>query len=352
MDKTVYFSYIDEAGNTGSDLINKEQPFFVMVAVLVPEQQKRAMETYLKEKFEKTKEKEETEIKGKSWCKSPKKQYVIKELISELKDEGGKVFAVILEKKYMIAGRIVQTFFDGVDNHTNNNLWNNNQCVAILTANKIAESFNDEEFEEIGKSFREVSVDSFNFIIDRLLTIFKYPKEIEMLNASRKYIHEIVENFDGDIGLISPQVEDSANMTVFNAICEMIAGFCKANSAVSRLIFDNCSLCNQAFTKWIDLGKKRSIDEVEIWNSKLYGWSDRIGNFSIEDSKDETLLQIADAIASSINHALISIDKSKTYDFDTYMINYCKELLKEKYLFSVMSNRTNQRFFNVTINEK
>lgn len=348
MAKSKYVTFLDEAGNTGKDLTNDTQPFFVMSAIMIPEDKVNEFTSFLVNEFNRVKEKEETEIKGVKWCKAgAKKQGAIKNLIGKVDEGGGHAFVIVLEKHYMIAGRLVQTFFDGEENCTHCNLWNNDKGLAVYCANKILGSFTYQEMDEIGILFSKPTESNFIEIIKRLKNKLTGPIEQWMLDESLKYVGEIAETNVPSDGLIGNNVEDSPNITVFNAICEFVAKYCKDNNCQTDIIFDNCLLCNNSFKNWIENGQSRADDlEIKSWNATLYKWNDRIMSFTSEDSKDNKLLQIADVLSSSINHALITMQNGKTQSFDSYIISYMNNLLNKDRLWSVMSNNMNKQVFN------
>lgn len=336
-----YVTYIDEAGNTGDDIVTRSQPFFVMSTIMIPSSEVTSISDVLKHEFQQAKEKEETEIKGASWCKVGKKQNAIRNIIKAVQSHHGKIIVVILEKRFMIAGKLIQTFFDGEDNYTHCNLWNNDKQIAVYSANKVYSEFDDSTIENIGKLLNEPSEENFKIIICKLKQIFKEPLEEIMLNASEKYADEISKNYEPDGVMFNKSVEHSPTLTVFSAIFEMIAKQCKIDQSKTDLVFDNCILCNGAFAKWVEQGKSRRGDlPLPSWDAIIYSWKNRIDNFIHADSKQENLLQIADIVSSSINHAIISAMKGKLSEFDSEVIDFARQLLEEDHLWYVMSNKT------------
>lgn len=345
-----YTTFIDEAGNTGDDLINHQQPFFVMAALMVPVEYEQELTTFLSNEFNIAKEKEEAEIKGAKWCKGgKKKQNAIKNIISHINDIGCQVFVTVVEKHYMIAGNLIQTFFDGEDNYTHCNLWINDKELAIACANRIIDGLSTSDLDELGTLYSNPSHENYLSIIEKLRLIFKQPLEQIMLDESEKYVDEIVDlNRPHSVdNLFNDNIINTPNLTVFNAICEKIAGYCKSNNCQTDTVFDNCLLCNDTFKKWIEQCQRRTSDfKLGAWDAILYSWKDRILQFQVEDSKNKTLLQISDIIALSISHSLIAWQKNDMRDFDKYILSYTKDLLTNDNLWSVMSNKTNREVFS------
>lgn len=79
-----YITYIDEAGNTGDNLLDLHQPLFVLASVSVPADKLAQAKQIRDAHFLAVKEKEETEIKATKWYKAPKKQQAMLLLLQEL----------------------------------------------------------------------------------------------------------------------------------------------------------------------------------------------------------------------------------------------------------------------------
>lgn len=82
-------TYIDEAGQTGSDIMSTDQPIFVMAGVMLNTEQERVILKTLDEQFNSCKEATETEIKGSSWSKSAKKAIALQTIIEEIVRQTG-----------------------------------------------------------------------------------------------------------------------------------------------------------------------------------------------------------------------------------------------------------------------
>ena len=100
--------YFDESGNTGSNWIDAQQPYFVYGGWLIKDDKKKDAVSLLSECFSDSKA---AELKSKTiWDR--KKDKLI-DFINGMVDKVGAIpcFA-IADKKYMIAAKIVETFFD------------------------------------------------------------------------------------------------------------------------------------------------------------------------------------------------------------------------------------------------
>ena len=139
-----YKTYIDESGNTGSDLLNISQKIFCLSSVSIPSCQMENLKIYIQEKFESVKEKEEKEIKATKWIKSSKKNRVLQDIVRKMKSVGCDFSAVIIEKRYMLASLIVDNFLDGAYNDNEDYTWCNNKEEKIRAAQYFYDTLNDE----------------------------------------------------------------------------------------------------------------------------------------------------------------------------------------------------------------
>lgn len=102
--------YIDESGNTGTDWLNDQQPYFVYGGWLLPNQNKAGAENYLNSILSKQ---QGHELKSKNIFKRKDGMQIFFELFQVmLREFGAMPFFGITEKKFMIAAKIVETFFD------------------------------------------------------------------------------------------------------------------------------------------------------------------------------------------------------------------------------------------------
>lgn len=102
--------YIDESGNTGTNWDDKTQPYFVYGGWLVPDDRKEEAVNYLNGILASI---QGSELKAKSFLKGKSGTYRFYNLFKKLVIEFGFLpFFGVTDKKFMIAAKIVETFFD------------------------------------------------------------------------------------------------------------------------------------------------------------------------------------------------------------------------------------------------
>lgn len=102
--------YIDESGNTGTDWLNNEQPYFVYGGWLIMNKNKREVEKYLKSILSKQ---QGPELKSKNIFKKKNGTKIFFEIFNTMVQKFYAIpFFGITEKRFMVAAKIVETFFD------------------------------------------------------------------------------------------------------------------------------------------------------------------------------------------------------------------------------------------------
>jgi hypothetical protein len=102
--------YIDESGNTGTDWLNNQQPYFVYGGWLLKSHYKNDMEKYLKYIIS---NQQGSELKSKNLIKRKDGIKIFSEIFNKALEKFNAIpFFSITEKKFMVAAKIVETFFD------------------------------------------------------------------------------------------------------------------------------------------------------------------------------------------------------------------------------------------------
>ena len=101
--------YFDESGNTGANYLDDKQRYFVYGGWLISEEKESIIEQKILELFKLSKARELKSVNG-------IKQYKLNELFKMMYDNGAIPIFGVADKRYMIAAKIVETFFDHMYN--------------------------------------------------------------------------------------------------------------------------------------------------------------------------------------------------------------------------------------------
>lgn len=101
--------YFDESGNTGTNYLDERQPYFIYGGWLVEKDRECEICKGIKNIFQNSKAKE---LKAKKGIKYKQ----IKELLNMMFEMGAIPVFGVADKKYMIAAKVIETFFDHIYN--------------------------------------------------------------------------------------------------------------------------------------------------------------------------------------------------------------------------------------------
>lgn len=295
--------FCDESGNTGANYIDPQQPLYVVAGWWVHQENEQEVSGLYKEKVL-DRIGNMTEIKGASLIRSDEGQEAILSFIKAI----GQVHCVplfaVAEKRYCVAGKIVETLLDPVYNPSSSfSFWNDVEKKQD-TADKIYH-LSDDTLGEFAIAYRELDLDKMTKAV-RLIS--------EELNSSRQV--DISRTIFGSINHL-PQIID-AEVTSGHTIPG------KGSNTINMPVFVSY-MCNIEL-----LSRYTGVNEVSIfhdnipefketyeWAFKVYGDGPRVDiplsngtiiplgfefvkNFNTLDSYSSLLIQAADILASSI----------------------------------------------------
>ncbi|QUB69695.1 DUF3800 domain-containing protein [Prevotella melaninogenica] len=338
-----YKTYIDESGNTGSDLLNSSQKIFCLSSVSIPSSQMENLKIYIQEKFESVKEKEEKEIKATKWIKSSKKKRVLQEIVRKMKSVGCDFSAVIIEKRYMLASLIVDNFLDGAYNDNEDYTWCNNKEEKIRAAQYFYDTLNDENCDFILPAFTSPTIENIQEAIHIVIEKTQEARYRTMLEGCH-----IQELFEKELAVgKSEAVLRSPNYTAFAALGGMVARNARNKNYQTNIIFDDCLLCNDAYKYIFDIFVQMKSNPVLEDLTGMFSWREYIRNFSIADSKESLFLQTADVIATSTLKSLMNVFlRQQLNDYEKFIVELLLEMCKTDNLLLVINHRYYDTFIN------
>lgn len=128
--------YIDESGNTGSQLHDPRQPVYAVAGVWVPEQQEDTLNRIFKD-AKRIFRLQGIELKGKKLVSSDNGQRAIKYLAEELINSNIMILPIVIHKPYHVAGWIIHDCFDYAHNSSVTAQWTWDRKLRIPAQNTI-----------------------------------------------------------------------------------------------------------------------------------------------------------------------------------------------------------------------
>ena len=258
-----YKTYIDESGNTGDNLTDKNQKYFVLAGVSIPNSMEESLKNTIRDFFLSVKEKEETEIKATKWVKTAKKNAVLEKILQEMVAVGCDFSVVVIEKRYMVTSIIVDDFLDGAYNDIQDYTWCNNREEKIKASQYFYERLDDEDIEFIAKSFTAPTLEGMRMALNKIICKTKDARYLTMLQGC--HVEELYEdNLDllKDTSEMSRGAVRSPNYVAFSALGTLVANHCKSKAYGTEMIFDSCLLCNDAYRYVVELFQGMKSNEI------------------------------------------------------------------------------------------
>lgn len=340
-----YNTYIDESGNTGNNLVDRDQKYFTIAAVSVPQDEEQRILSFIQEKFDAVKEIGETEIKAARWARTPKKAEIMKSIIDYMKENRCDFSLVILEKRYMVCALIVDNFLDGAYNDFEDYTWCNDKEEKKKAAQYFYDVLDDNEIKQISNAFTqpqlEKYINAYNIVFSKTQNL-DYKKMLAGCHIIQLYeddYNAVMNNPEAN-----PNVVRSANYTTFTALGMRIANICRRKNYKTNIVFDNCLLCNEAFMNLYERFKIVEDNEIlKMW-AGILSWKGWVDSFTIANSKSSFLLQTADILATSVTKTLENIfSEGNLTNYDNYIKNHIKNMLADDTFYFVLSERHIQK---------
>lgn len=326
-----YKIFIDEAGNTGSNIAKTDQPIFVLAGVMLNDQQEAAVLAKLQEQFELYKEKEELEIKGTKWSKAANKIPALMAIIDEILGQMGEIGVVILEKRYMVSAMVVDNFFDYVYNDVPDRTIFCNSQERLLAVNYYYERLNDIQIKKLWAAFRTPQSEIvLQEILNEIIEITDNVTYLTLLNGARSHLAKLAESFDDTrscgsfLDGIPMKTRRAPNFTTFHTLGNLFIPRC-TNPA--ELIIDKQRQFFASYKSIYDFFTTMGINLVipidDAPDNCIYSWNGVFTSLTEADSRTERGLQLADIIASSIKNLFTKIhynvDKQRYNELDYYL---------------------------------
>lgn len=199
--------YCDEAGNSGPNYVDAGQPFYVLAAWAIPHERipDAAVEV---EQHRQQFTPQASELKSSNLLRTERGKTGVISLVKALGRLGCLPFYVLAEKRYCIAGKIIETFLDPSDNPRVTNAFIPDTTTKQEIANTLYEQLTDDELNNFAVAYRDPSTASFEVALDTVVSAVRErinPELAELLEGCRRSISDIarVEASTSELGTFS-----------------------------------------------------------------------------------------------------------------------------------------------------
>lgn len=213
------FIYVDESGNTYADLLNVDQPFYTMVALLAESdlQAKRDVVESLRRRHAiKT-----PELHGSSLFRT-RSSGAYQEVLALIEDPSISPMVVVIDKFFITAAKIVDTFFDPHDNPQVPWALYWNRSSRLTMVELIGQSLNEEAIKSFLDGILHGNRESLAFTASMLRSRTRLTLKTPLLRNIVSRALSYVETHRGDFKIVDGTGAAGYNSPNFIAFTELL----------------------------------------------------------------------------------------------------------------------------------
>jgi Protein of unknown function (DUF3800) len=300
--------FLNESGNTGSNLLDVNQPVFTFVGVGIKNNRIHEIAERINELKSKYNIRSE-ELKAKDIFRR-NKDGIIREVAELLMGREFQLFINIAEKRFVIASFIESDFFDLAFNDRCDNSWTHPVDDRNLNSNFFFKHLSDQAITACGNFFSTgLNIEEAFWLVHRDIQDKEYKIPLaEILLGAKAHLE--------DLSRITRQVvsEDTTihapNYFTFCDLINKIEHYYLNINGDSLLQFDSSSQFNTSFIRIYSALKNASPSAIIAPDRiPFIAGYEAIKGMNVVDSKDSVLIQCADLLATAINRVMHKILK-------------------------------------------
>ena len=311
MDKFTLF--IDEAGNTGSRYLDDNQPFLVLAGWIIEDSKIEKLSKSI-ETLERDYSSTTYELKGKNLIKYARGQRFILKIIKSISSFGGLPFIFLVEKRYMVCAKIVETYLDP---KFNDRAYIREQ-YDLEFRQTVAQQIYDTKSNLIEKFADAYKTRNSGLIRELNIEFVNEFKSLGLTELSGKFLgayDKIKEQMDIEFEVFEKNRNlDTLNIPMLVAMFQYVENYLPSPI---KIIHDNTDTFKDAFFRVYSILNNGSEGFIQFDNGyKQFFGLKSIYHFSLEDSKSLPLLRAADyAAASAYEYLKLIYADKKINDF-------------------------------------
>lgn len=300
---------IDESGNTGTNWLDPDQPFFIYGSWLIEDKNKYEIEKLFVQW--RSGRQPTSEYKSNKLFKTNKSKKSLEELLFQILDKNlAKPFFLIMEKRFMIAAKIVETFFDPAYSGYFNNQLTWPVEIKRQLANVIVKNGEDSFFENFLKLLNQdtIKIELMKSLRDDLSKIFESVGLMEISVLVKNFNEESLIKMKEEFGpLVNNFGKNFLTLTIPGVIqlLHQINLFSEINDYIGvNVVHDNLRGYDSIFQTISQnlFSDGREIQLIGIDGRYMSNNFTKLKDFTWEDSKSNTYIQLADFLNGFIQY--------------------------------------------------
>ncbi len=329
--------FIDESGNTGTDWLNPAQPYFVYGGWLCLNNKKAEIESFLRDILATV---QAPELKAKSLLRGKSGTYRFNQIFKKMiTDFNALPFFGITDKKFMVAAKIVETFFDCAYNPAiNGYLTYPVELKKALAACIVKDEKLIENFSRLISNCT-LSIAEMKDINQQLIKLFVVQdKQIvanSIKNLSENNFSEMVDEFETVTRLGTRKSYITLTSTMLIELLKNIEFFCNDLHLNVDVYHDNLRGYDELFQMLRDTFLKDSAPVILGTKERPFLTNfPHIKSLNMVESKNELIVQASDLLCGFISKSFQTINTGEFLDENSqeifhYLVGMYDELIED-----------------------
>lgn len=261
-----YDIYCDESGNTGTNFFDDKQPIYVISGWLIERNNSYRIKSFI-ENIRKAKFPQSEELKGAKLLKNPKGRNFCVELIREMGSKGATPFFIIAEKRFCIAAKIVEAFFDPYYNEKlqNDFSWRNDLKITIA---EIIYTVSLDSIRLFNHMHQNPTIENITTLKIQLVKDFReygYSELADIVEGTNNKLEMILDEETHTAVAMEKKALATLNLPVFVSFIQLIEKFSRATDIKNvRLIHDEVAQFKKAFPEVFEIFNKKKIMVMDL----------------------------------------------------------------------------------------
>lgn len=294
--------YCDEAGNSGANLTDEAQPLYVIGGWAVPEEYSSEVAAAIKD-FKQQVSPNSTELKGSRLLSRPKVQGSMNDFVKSMGQAGAWPIFAVFEKKFWIAGKVVECLLDPEYNTRANWRFFNNLDAKKELANQIYE-FPPNVLDAFANTLRTGNFEELGYVIDslrRVSDLLVMDELSEMLLGASENLVTI-----HNVEFRDPKRDhslESVNVPAFVSFLQLLEKMSRNLTFDQVKVIHDQALHFEEGYNWVFETFQGILDDSPSFDSSgtpfLLKFA-KITSFETRESDSDDFLQGADILASAV----------------------------------------------------
>lgn len=294
--------FVDEAGNSGSNYLDLEQPFYLVGGWLIPNS--RLESTNIIDDVAQTLN-VNGELKGTNLSGNKKNQREFKSMFEKMEEIGCKPFLVFAEKKYCIAAKVIETFLDPAYNQKVSNSYTFDNVLKKQLAEKVY-NLPIDTLKQFAQAYRllepEAMEKSLKDICDALKSVNEHDLADKLSGALSTIKQNTISEKEAHIEFLPNNAAASLNVPAFVSLINHLEGYAREKNISLTFIHDKTKAYEPGYMEVYRLVSEANDFQFQLTDGTniVMGFKNLRG-IQFHDSKESPWIQAADVLISSLN---------------------------------------------------